>query len=160
MIRGSFVCGEGGLAATAAAAAAAAASASLVFRLSSSSWFACCLLCDTCSVVAATTRLVWYDASSKNLHATEVCCCRSNSGVRCKPSSYSSAACGSFVTRGGYPHLVLLRAHCCCCEVRAAGRVFSYLLPVQKAKRHVPTYLSCFTLIPFFGAIQAYENTL
>ena len=142
VIRGSFVCGEGGLAATAAAAAAAAASASLVFRLSSSSWFACCLLCDTCSVVAATTRLVWYDASSKNLHATEVCCCRSNSGVRCKPSSYSSAACGSFVTRG-YLHLVLLRARwCCCCELRAAGRAYSYLLLVQKAKRHEPTYLS------------------
>ena len=39
------------------------------------------------------------------------------------------------------PPYGVARAHCCCCEVRAAGRAFSYLLPVQRAKRHVP-YLS------------------
>ena len=44
-------------------------------------------------------------------------------------------------TTGGYLHLVLLRSHCCCCELRAAGRAYWYLLLVQKAKRDQPTYL-------------------
>ena len=42
---------------------------------------------------------------------------------------------------GGYLHLVLFRAYCCCCELRAAGRAYSHLLLlVQKSKRHIPTY--------------------
>ena len=45
------------------------------------------------------------------------------------------------MTTGGYLHLVLFRAHCCCCELRAAGQAHSYLLLVQKPKRHIPTYL-------------------
>ena len=151
VIRGSFVCGECALAAATTAAAvtavtavtaAPAASASLVFWLSSSHRG----LLVACVILALSLLLQQYYSYDmiprvKNLHATQLYCRRSNSGVRCKPSSYSSAACGSFVTRGGFHHLMLLRANCCCCEVRAAGRAFSYLLPVQRAKRHVP-YLS------------------
>ena len=45
------------------------------------------------------------------------------------------------LTTGGCLHLVLFRAHCCCCELRAAGRAYSHLLLlVQKSKRHIPTY--------------------
>ena len=37
--------------------------------------------------------------------------------------------------------MVLFRAHCCFCELRAAGRAYSHLLLlVQKSKRHIPTY--------------------
>ena len=44
------------------------------------------------------------------------------------------------LTTGGYLHLlVLFRAHCCCCELRAAGRAYSHLL-VKKSKRHIPMY--------------------
>ena len=143
VIRGSFFCGEGDLAAITREAAAAAASASLAFWQSSSMWFACCLpINNTCPVVAATYYSYDRIPRVKNIHATQLCCGRSNSGVRSKLSSYSSAACGSFVTRGGYLHLVLLRAHCCCFELRAAGRPYSYLLLIQKAKRHVPSYFS------------------
>ena len=83
--------------------------------------------------------LVVYLELESTCHAAVVTTELSNSDVRCKPSSYSSGACGSFVTARGCLHqiLVLHRAHSCC-ELRAAGRV--YFL-VQKTKRHVPTYL-------------------
>ena len=73
-----------------------------------------------------------------------LCCRRSNSGVRCEPSPYSYQLRAVALSTGGYLHMVLLRAYCCC-ELRAAGRAYSYLSLVQKSKRHIPTYPYCDT---------------
>ena len=66
----------------------------------------------------------------------------------------------SFVTTIGYLHqnLVLLRAHCCC-ELRAAGRVYLGHTAAASCerqagftslrKRHVPMYLTLYSLLPF-----------
>ena len=71
------------------------------------------------------TQLNWSNDTLSNIytsyrtsHATTS---PSNSGVHCKPSSYSSPACD--ITTGGYLHLLLLRGHCCF-ELRAAGRAY------------------------------------
>ena len=61
---------------------------------------------------------------------------------------------------GGYLHLVLLRAHCCCCELRAAGRTYSYLLLVQNQS---DTCRRTYNIMippaaPFSLAIQASGN--
>ena len=140
VIQLSFVCGEGARAATTAAAAAAAPGSTSFILWLSSSWLTCGCLCDTCSAAATTTRMhdmTPYTILRMNLHATQLCCRRSNSGVRCKPSSEWPAACGSLVTTRGYFHLVF-RAHCSCCELRAADRAadraYPYLLLVQKTK--------------------------
>ena len=55
--------------------------------------YGACCLCDACFVVAATAVLLV--RTIKHPHATQLCGGRSNSGVRCKPSSCLSAACGS-----------------------------------------------------------------
>ena len=85
-----------------------------------------------------------------------LCCRCSNSGVRWEPSPYAYQLRAVALTTGGSLHMVLLRTHCCCCELRAAGRAYSYLLLVEKSKRHMPTYLYCDTV--FSLAIQASEN--
>ena len=73
--------------------------------------------------------------SCNNLHATQLCFRRINSGVCCKPSSYSCQLRAVGLTTRGYLHLVvLLRAHCCCYELRAAGRAYSYLSRTFKNK--------------------------
>ena len=114
---------------------------------------ACCVI-FALSLMLLVCMILYLSSSESSCHTA--ICRRSNSGVRCKPSSYSTAACSSFVTRGGYPHLVLLRAHCCCCEVRAAGRAFSYHLPVQKSKATHTDVLLMVPPAPFFFAIQAH----
>ena len=56
---------------------------------------------------------------------------------------------------GGYLHLVLLRAYCCCCQLRAAGRAYWYLLLVQnQSARATYDYLYCDTPAPLFLAIK------
>ena len=74
--------------------------------------------------------------------------CRcSISGVRCEPSpySYQLRAVALTTTRGYLHNMVLPRAHCCCYELRAAGRAYPYLLLVEKSKGHITTYLYCDT---------------
>ena len=44
---------------------------------------------------------------------------------------YTLSAASVALTAGGYPQLVLFRAHYCCRELRAAGRAYSHLLLVK-----------------------------
>ena len=87
----------------------------------------------------------------------------SNSGVCFKPSPYSYQLREVAVTTRGYLHLVLFRAYCCRCELQAAGQARSYLLLVQKSKRHIPTYLHHYntpSAAPFSLAIHASGNKI
>ena len=87
-------------------------------------------------------------------HTADVITELTNSHVRWKPSSYASAACLSFVTTGGYLHLVLLLAQCAAasCERRAG------LTSFKKGTRTDESLM--IPRAPAMLAIQAYENTL
>ena len=75
--------------------------------------------------------LVWYGASCKNLHATQLCCRRFNSGVRCKPSSY-------FVNYRKLPPYGV--APCTRQQLGAASREPGLLVPPARSKSKA-TYL-------------------
>ena len=81
----------------------------------------------------------------EDLHVTQLGGHRSNSGVRCKPSSYSSAACGSFITRRRLPSSGV--ALCTLLILRGAsggpGLLVPPALPKSKAMRtDVPVMIS------------------
>ena len=136
----------------------AAASASLVLWLSSS-WFARCW-CDTCSS-SVCCCYYYYDiimvprVSIYNMPHSSPGVIVLPRVVRCKPSSHCQLRAVASTT-GAYLHLALLRAHCCCCELRAAGRAYSYLLLVRSKSKAASTDVPLMTPpAPFFLAIQA-----
>ena len=85
---------------------------------------------------------------------------RSSAVVVREPSSCSISCVRVALTAGGYLHLVSLRPHCCCYELRAVSRAYSYLLLVKNSKRqHRRTYI-VIPLIPFCWLSRSQEKLL
>ena len=99
-----------------------------------------CGLFATCVILALLLLLQqyyysfvrYYDTSRKNLHATQLCCRRYKSGVRCKTSPYSSATCGSFCRQKRLPPCGV--APCTLLLLRGASVGPGLLVPPARSK--------------------------